>query len=123
MFGQSQVQASGQGLNNAIGNLPGVRRKLVEGIGSLQGWHKGVRREDRDSLEDCRGFTEGIRKLTENTKGDHRKKTKRLAAKMLEATGLAGGLVFTQRRSVVDTGVPQGGGLESGRRPVGAEPL
>ncbi|RRT84499.1 hypothetical protein B296_00011947 [Ensete ventricosum] len=35
-------------------------------------------------------FTEGIRKLAENTKGDHRKKTKRLAARMPEATGLAG---------------------------------
>ncbi|RZS25176.1 hypothetical protein BHM03_00058338 [Ensete ventricosum] len=33
------------------------------------------------------------------------------------------GLVFTQRRSVVDMDVPQGGGLGSGRKPVGAEPL
>ncbi|RRT85140.1 hypothetical protein B296_00001967 [Ensete ventricosum] len=70
-----------------------------------------------------REFTEGIRKLTRNTSGDHQKKIVRLIARMSEAAGLAGGLVFTQRRSVVNAGVPQRGGLESGRRPIGAKPL
>ncbi|RRT45283.1 hypothetical protein B296_00031415 [Ensete ventricosum] len=54
----------------------------------------------------ARRFAEGIRKLVGNTSGDHRKKIERLTARMPEAAGLAGGLVFTQRRSVVDTGVP-----------------
>ncbi|RWV79246.1 hypothetical protein GW17_00059653 [Ensete ventricosum] len=49
--------------------------------------------------------------------------TRRLIARMSEAAGLTGGLVSTQRRSVVDAGVPQEGGLESGRRPIGAKPL
>ncbi|RWW47706.1 hypothetical protein BHE74_00046270, partial [Ensete ventricosum] len=52
----------------------------------------------------ARRFVEGIKKLARNTVGDYRKKTERL------------GLVFTQRRSVVDVSVPQEGGLESGRR-------
>ncbi|RRT64202.1 hypothetical protein B296_00029647 [Ensete ventricosum] len=73
--------------------------------------------------EFARRFTEGIEKLIGNTLGDRRKKIGRLTARMLEAVELAGGLVFTQRRSVVDTGVPQGGGLGSGRRLIGVEPL
>ncbi|RWV84451.1 hypothetical protein GW17_00053834 [Ensete ventricosum] len=68
------------------------------------------------------GVVRRIGKLARNTLGDHRTKTVRLTARMPEATGLVGGLVFTQRRSVVDTGVPQGG-LGSGRKPVGADPL
>ncbi|RWV77823.1 hypothetical protein BHE74_00019565 [Ensete ventricosum] len=68
-------------------------------------------------------FAEGIGKLTRNTPGDRRKKIERLTVRIPKATGLAGGLVFTQRRSVVDTGVPQEGGLRSERRPVGAKPL
>ncbi|RZS05968.1 hypothetical protein BHM03_00036552 [Ensete ventricosum] len=39
--------------------------------------------------EFTRRFTEGIGKLTGNTLGDRRKKTRRLAARMSEATGLA----------------------------------
>ncbi|RWV85773.1 hypothetical protein GW17_00052412 [Ensete ventricosum] len=66
----------------------------------------------------ARRFVEGIGKLVGNTPGDRRKKTGRLTARMPEATGLVGGLVFTQRRSVVDVGVPQEGGLGSGRRPL-----
>ncbi|RZS21918.1 hypothetical protein BHM03_00054631 [Ensete ventricosum] len=54
---------------------------------------------------------------------DRQKKTITLTARISKAVGLAGGLVFTQRRSVVDTGVPQGGRLGSGRRSVGVEPL
>ncbi|RWW04555.1 hypothetical protein GW17_00032211 [Ensete ventricosum] len=42
------------------------------------------------SKELTRRFTEGIMKLAGNTPGDHRKKTVRLAARMLEAAGLAG---------------------------------
>ncbi|RWW81582.1 hypothetical protein BHE74_00010008 [Ensete ventricosum] len=68
-------------------------------------------------------FTEGIGKLTADTSGDRQKKTKRLVIRMSEAVGLAGGLVFTQRRLVVDAGVPQGEGLESGHKPISAEPL
>ncbi|RWV84179.1 hypothetical protein BHE74_00047603 [Ensete ventricosum] len=48
-----------------------------------------------------------IGKLAGNTSGDRRKKTERLTARMSEAVGLAGGLVFTQRRSIMDAGVPQ----------------
>ncbi|RRT43881.1 hypothetical protein B296_00005902 [Ensete ventricosum] len=72
--------------------------------------------------EFARRFAEGIGKLVGNTPGDRLKKTRRLAARMLEAAGLAGGLVFTQRRSIVDTSVPQEVGLRSEHRPVGAEP-
>ncbi|RZR71889.1 hypothetical protein BHM03_00008436 [Ensete ventricosum] len=63
--------------------------------------------------EFARRFAEGIEKLAGNTSGDRWKKIGRLAAKMPETAGLAGGLVFTQRRSV-DVGVPQGGRLGSG---------
>ncbi|RRT55170.1 hypothetical protein B296_00016278 [Ensete ventricosum] len=55
--------------------------------------------------------------------GRSSKEDQKTHPKMLETAGLAGGLVFTQRRSVVDTDVPQGGGLESGHRPAGAKPL
>ncbi|RWV78806.1 hypothetical protein GW17_00060155, partial [Ensete ventricosum] len=30
---------------DAVGNSPGVRRELAEGIGSLLGWRKGVRQK------------------------------------------------------------------------------
>ncbi|RWW44173.1 hypothetical protein BHE74_00050094 [Ensete ventricosum] len=30
---------------DTVGNSPGVRRELVEGIGSLPGWRKGVRQK------------------------------------------------------------------------------
>ncbi|RWW56957.1 hypothetical protein BHE74_00036294 [Ensete ventricosum] len=51
MFGQSQVQASGQGSDDAVGNSPGVRWELTEGIGSLLGWHKGVRRKKTETCQ------------------------------------------------------------------------
>ncbi|RWW10725.1 hypothetical protein GW17_00025719 [Ensete ventricosum] len=57
--------------------------------------------------EFVRRFVEGIRKLAGNMLGDHQK--------IPEASRLAGGLVFTQRGSVMDAGVPQEGGLGSGR--------
>ncbi|RZS23247.1 hypothetical protein BHM03_00056146 [Ensete ventricosum] len=69
------------------------------------------------SLKFARRFAERITKRAGNTRGDRWKKTRRLTARMLEATGLAGGLVFTQRRSIVDSGVSQEG-LGSGRRPL-----
>ncbi|RWV88395.1 hypothetical protein GW17_00049517 [Ensete ventricosum] len=68
-------------------------------------------------------FAKRIGKLAGNMPGDHQKKTIRLVARMPEAARLAGGLVFTQRRSVVDISVPQGEGLGSGRRSVSTEPL
>ncbi|RZS20740.1 hypothetical protein BHM03_00053303 [Ensete ventricosum] len=84
---------------DAVGNSPGVRRELVEDIGSLPGWRKGVRQKKtktrrkivRGSRKTCRErFAEGIGKLAVNTSGDRRKKTGRLAARMSEAAGLAG---------------------------------
>ncbi|RRT76846.1 hypothetical protein B296_00012004 [Ensete ventricosum] len=38
----------------------------------------------------ARRFTEGIGKLAGNTPGDHRKKTRRLTARIAKAVGLAG---------------------------------
>ncbi|RWW09313.1 hypothetical protein GW17_00027200 [Ensete ventricosum] len=46
---QSQVQASGRSEDDVIGNSPGVRRELAEGIGSLLGWLKGVRRKKTET--------------------------------------------------------------------------
>ncbi|RWW16357.1 hypothetical protein BHE74_00001009 [Ensete ventricosum] len=77
---------------DAIGNSPGVHRKLVEGIGSLSGWRKRVCQKKtetrwkivRGSRKACqercggfrqefaRRFAEGIGKLVGNTPGDHR---------------------------------------------------
>ncbi|RWV84465.1 hypothetical protein GW17_00053821 [Ensete ventricosum] len=82
----------------------------------------GFRRCSEISPEFARRFAEGIGKLVGNMSGDYWKKTIGLAARMSKAAGLAGGLVFTQRRSVVDTDVPQEGGLGSGRRPVMSPP-
>ncbi|RWV94794.1 hypothetical protein GW17_00042633 [Ensete ventricosum] len=85
MLGQSQVQTSGQGSDDAVGThqelarslsgvrrelaeeirgLPGVRRKLAEGISSLL----GVRRE----------LVESNHELGRMASGVHQKKTKRL---------------------------------------------
>ncbi|RWV94955.1 hypothetical protein GW17_00042460 [Ensete ventricosum] len=63
------------------------------------------------SPEFTRRFTEGIGKLARNMLGDCRKKTIGLTARIPEAARLTGGLVFTQRRSVMDACVPQEGGL------------
>ncbi|RWW00169.1 hypothetical protein GW17_00036880 [Ensete ventricosum] len=80
---------------DAVGNSPGVRQELTEGIGSLPGWHKGVRQKKTETRrkiiggsrkacrELCSGitsefskrFAEGIGKLAGSTLGDHRKKT------------------------------------------------
>ncbi|RWV96497.1 hypothetical protein GW17_00040782 [Ensete ventricosum] len=44
---------------DAFGNLPGVCRKLAEGIGSLPGWRRGVRQK---KTETHRKIIEGSRK-------------------------------------------------------------
>ncbi|RWW02366.1 hypothetical protein GW17_00034548 [Ensete ventricosum] len=75
----------------------------------------GFRRCSGISPKFARRFTEGIRKLTGNMLRDCQKKTIGLVARISEAAGLVGGLVFTHRRSTVDVSVPQGGGLGSGR--------
>ncbi|RWV85368.1 hypothetical protein GW17_00052848 [Ensete ventricosum] len=64
-------------------------------------------------------FAEGIGKIARNMPGDRQRKTMRLAVRNARGCSIAGGLVFTQRRSVVDVGVPQGG-LRSKRR--GSQP-
>ncbi|RWV80750.1 hypothetical protein BHE74_00025904 [Ensete ventricosum] len=83
---------------DAVGNSPGVRHELAEGIGSLPGWRKGVRQKKTETrlkiVEDSRKacqerFTEGIGKLAGNTPGDRQKKTGRLAVRMSEVAGLA----------------------------------
>ncbi|RWW41439.1 hypothetical protein BHE74_00053078, partial [Ensete ventricosum] len=58
----------------------GVRQKKIETHQKIIG----------GSRKACREFAEGIEKLVGNTPGDHRKKTKRLIARMPEAIGLAG---------------------------------
>ncbi|RWV87595.1 hypothetical protein GW17_00050393 [Ensete ventricosum] len=81
---------------DAVGNSPGVRLELIEGIGSLPGWHKGVRQKKTETrqkivggsrkacrdlsigpgFEQCSGISpNGIRKFAENTLGDRWKKT------------------------------------------------
>ncbi|RWW11916.1 hypothetical protein GW17_00024444 [Ensete ventricosum] len=130
--------------DDEVENSPGVRRELAKDVKSLPGWRKGVRQKKTKTrrkiiggsrkacrelgiglgLDDvvgprhdfARRFAEGIGKLAGNTSIDHRKKTRRLFARIQEVVRLAGGLVFTQRRTVVDASVPQGGGLGSGHR-------
>ncbi|RRT68060.1 hypothetical protein B296_00011726 [Ensete ventricosum] len=69
-FGQSQVQASGWGSNDAVRNSPRVRRELAEGIGSLLGWRKGVRRK---KTETCRKVVGGSRKACREFNHDSEK--------------------------------------------------
>ncbi|RWW65062.1 hypothetical protein BHE74_00027656 [Ensete ventricosum] len=46
---------------DVVGNSPGVRRELAEGIGSLPGWRKGVYQK---KIETHRKIIEGSQKLT-----------------------------------------------------------
>ncbi|RZS24491.1 hypothetical protein BHM03_00057563 [Ensete ventricosum] len=94
-------------------------------MGQDQAWTSGRGSDDvvGHRQEFARRFTKGIGKLARNMQGDHRKNTKKLIAKIPEAVVLAGGLVFTQKRLVLDAGVPQEVGLGSGHRSVGVEPL
>ncbi|RWV83591.1 hypothetical protein GW17_00054775 [Ensete ventricosum] len=61
-------------------------------MGRDQAWTSGRGSDDvvGPRQEFARRFTEGIRKLARNMQGDHRKKTKKLTAKILEAVVLAG---------------------------------
>ncbi|RWW69775.1 hypothetical protein BHE74_00022589 [Ensete ventricosum] len=42
---QREPKAHFKGIDDAVGNSPGVRRELTKGIGSLPGWRKGVHRK------------------------------------------------------------------------------
>ncbi|RWW43427.1 hypothetical protein BHE74_00050913 [Ensete ventricosum] len=84
---------------DAVGNSLGVHRELVEGIGSLSGWHKRVHQKKTetrlkiiwDSRKACRErFTQGSGKLAGNMSGDYRKKTIGLTARIPEAAELVG---------------------------------
>ncbi|RWW56590.1 hypothetical protein BHE74_00036682 [Ensete ventricosum] len=89
--GQSQVHASGRGLDDAVGNWPGVAGSSLRVSGAGQdGAREFARRRSRlagrslgvlgQGLEDAEGtrrefarrFVEGIRKLARNMPGDHR---------------------------------------------------
>ncbi|RWW37723.1 hypothetical protein BHE74_00057123 [Ensete ventricosum] len=89
----------------------GRRPRLTGRLSGVSG--QGLDNAEGARWEFARRFVEGIEKLTRNTPGDRRRKIMRLVI----------GLIFTRRRSIVDIGVPQGGGLRSGRRPVSAKPL
>ncbi|RRT36916.1 hypothetical protein B296_00016290 [Ensete ventricosum] len=49
---------------DAVGNSPGVRRELIEGIRSLPGWHKGVRKKKTETGQNIIG---GSRKACRET--------------------------------------------------------
>ncbi|RWV83196.1 hypothetical protein BHE74_00054781 [Ensete ventricosum] len=86
-----------------LGNSLEVRRELVEGVGSLPGWHKGVCRKKTETRRKIIGgrqkdFAEGIEKIVRNTLGDHRRRTMRLAV------GNARGCWITGVRSLIKLG-------------------
>ncbi|RZR90280.1 hypothetical protein BHM03_00018133 [Ensete ventricosum] len=70
-------------MTGAMELQPNNRPRSSLGIGPGSDDAVGFRREF------TRRFTEGIGKLVGNTPRDHREKTGRLIASMLEATGLA----------------------------------
>ncbi|RZS15254.1 hypothetical protein BHM03_00047067 [Ensete ventricosum] len=100
--------------------LSGVSEKLVgrltmigamklqpdDGLRSSLGIGPGLDDAMRPRREFARRFAKGIGKLAGSTSGDSWKKTRRLTARMPEVVRLVGGLVFTQRKSVVDAVVP-----------------
>ncbi|RWW87209.1 hypothetical protein BHE74_00003980 [Ensete ventricosum] len=55
---------------NTIGNSPGVRRELPEGIGSLLGWRKGVRHKKTETRQK---IIDGSRKAYQDSLGDSTK--------------------------------------------------
>ncbi|RWW06197.1 hypothetical protein GW17_00030490 [Ensete ventricosum] len=59
-FGQSQVQASGRGLDDTVGNSPGVHRELTKGLGSLPGWRKGIHRKKIETRQKIVGVAERL---------------------------------------------------------------
>ncbi|RWV91189.1 hypothetical protein GW17_00046548 [Ensete ventricosum] len=97
---------------DAVGNLPGVHRKLAEGIESLPGWHKGVCQKKtetrqkivRGSRKICRDSDDEVgsrRKLLGDSSkelgsslGTQReiagKKTRGLTVRLPEVAGLCG---------------------------------
>ncbi|RZS11437.1 hypothetical protein BHM03_00042768 [Ensete ventricosum] len=109
----------------------------IQIMGSDQAWESSWGSDDivGPHREFAKRFVEGIKKFARNTSGECRKKTVRLATRLSEVAGLVGflkpfeaykypkGFVLTQIRSVVDANMPHGGGLGSGRRPIGAESL
>ncbi|RRT54557.1 hypothetical protein B296_00004056 [Ensete ventricosum] len=76
---------------DAVENSLGVRWELVEGIGSLLGWHKGVHKK---KIETHRKIIGVAKKLAGNDgpRSNLRlpEEDYRLAARMPEAVGLAG---------------------------------
>ncbi|RWV83485.1 hypothetical protein BHE74_00044321 [Ensete ventricosum] len=97
---------------DAVGNSPGVHRKLAEGIGSSSGWRKRVRQK---KTETHRKIVGGSRKACRedspkgpgSSLGTRReiagKKTGGLAARMPETTELCG---KSGRRLALSTGKP-----------------
>ncbi|RWW55206.1 hypothetical protein BHE74_00038169 [Ensete ventricosum] len=55
---------------DTVGNLPGVRRELAEGIGSLLGWRKGVRQKKTETRRKIIG---GSRKACQEGREDNRR--------------------------------------------------
>ncbi|RRT47849.1 hypothetical protein B296_00028540 [Ensete ventricosum] len=50
---------------DAVGNSPGVRLELIDGIGSLPGWHKGVRQKKTETRRKIVGCSrKACRELT-----------------------------------------------------------
>ncbi|RWW47679.1 hypothetical protein BHE74_00046306 [Ensete ventricosum] len=81
----------GRDSDGAVGNSPGMCRKLAEGIESLPRWRKGVRQKktetrrkiikgSRKACLELGRFIKGIGKLAWNMTGDRWRKTMRLAA-------------------------------------------
>ncbi|RRT51220.1 hypothetical protein B296_00039433 [Ensete ventricosum] len=60
LFSQSQVQASGRGLDDTVGNSPGVHRELTKGLGSLPGWRKGIHRKKIETRQKIVGVAERL---------------------------------------------------------------
>ncbi|RRT40854.1 hypothetical protein B296_00034329 [Ensete ventricosum] len=68
---------------DAVGNSPGVCRKLTEGIGSLLGWRKGVRQKKTETRQKIIG---GSRKAYRDLLGDSPKESGRSLGTRREIT-------------------------------------
>ncbi|RRT48855.1 hypothetical protein B296_00018542 [Ensete ventricosum] len=75
-----------------VGRLSRVAEKFAGNNGPRSSLDIGPGLDDTvgPRWEFAKRIVEGIRKLAGNMSGDHRKKTRRLAARMSEATGLVG---------------------------------
>ncbi|RRT39597.1 hypothetical protein B296_00020539 [Ensete ventricosum] len=83
IIGQDQAWASGRGSDDAVGNSPGVRQELIEGIGSLLGWCKEVRwkkAETRQKIVECiqKGLSGVLGQGLDDTVGARREFTRTL---------------------------------------------